>query len=120
MLEIDRRFTLAGAAIAGKDVDTADYYLYALLRSMGEDLPRARPSESRRGQALDGFAQTFIRDDFPPLRQAVGDEDWPRAEASFSQPAAACNACHQAANVTFLVVRSPFAPRSSTNAGRVR
>jgi len=120
MVEIDRRFTLAGAAIARKDADTADYYLYALLRSVRDDLQRARPPESRPNQALEGFAQTFIKDDFPPLRQAVWDEDWPRAGASFSKAAATCNACHEAANVRFLVVRSPFAARSPTNAGRAR
>jgi len=109
MVEIDRRFQLAGAAIARKDADTADYYLYALLRSIGEDLPRARPPESRSQQGLDRFVQTFIRNDFPPLRQAVWDEDWARAGVAFTAAAATCNACHEAANVGFLVVRSPFA-----------
>jgi len=109
MVEIDRRFQLAGAAIARRDADTADYYLYALLRSIGEDLPRARPPESRSQQGLDRFVQTFIRNDFPPLRQAVWDEDWPRAGAGFTAAAATCNACHEAASVGFLVVQSPFA-----------
>jgi len=83
--------------------------LYALLRSIGEDLPRAPPPESRSQQGLDRFVQTFIRNDFPPLRQAVWDEDWPRAGAGFTAAAATCNACHEAASVGFLVVQSPFA-----------
>jgi hypothetical protein len=116
MVEIDRRFRLAGEAIARRDADTADYYLYALLRSVNEDLPRARPPESRSRQGLDGFVQTFIRNDFPPLRQAVWDEDWARARAAFSAAAATCNGCHEAANVKFLVVHSPFAARSSKSA----
>jgi hypothetical protein len=113
MVEIERRFQLAGEAIARKDADTADYYLYALYRSFAEDLSRSHPPETRPRQALDTFAQTFIRTDFPELRQAVWDEDWPRARAAFERGAATCNACHEAANVKFLVVRSPFAPRGA-------
>ena len=109
MVEIERRFQLAGEAIARRDADTADYYLYALLRSVGEDLQRARTPESRPRPGLENFVQRFIRVDFPPLRQAVWDESWPRARRAFDAAAATCNACHEAANVKFLVVRSPFA-----------
>jgi hypothetical protein len=117
MVEIDRRFRLAGEAIARRDSDTADYYLFALLRSIAEDLPRSRPPESRSRRPLVSFAQTFVKTDFPNLRQAVWDEDWPRARAAFDTAAATCNACHEAANIGFLVVRSPFATHSRGGRG---
>jgi hypothetical protein len=112
MVEIDRRFQLAGQAIVQKDSDTADYYLFALYRSIAEDLQRSRLPEGRRQAGLDTYVKTFIATDFPNARQAVWDEDWPRARSALEAVATTCNGCHAAAGVGFLVVRSPFASPS--------
>jgi len=114
MVEIERRFQLAAQAIGRRDSDTADYYLFGLYRSIAEDLPRARPPEGHPQARLDTYVKTFISTDFPSARQAVWDEDWARARSALDAVATTCNACHTAANVGFLVMRSPFTspPRS--------
>ncbi len=111
MVEMDRRFRLAGGAIAAKRSDLADYELFGLLRSVRDDLRQARPPETARLERLEPFARAFIDTDFPYLRQAVWDEDWTRARDGFARMAGTCNRCHAAGNVAFLQVPTqPDAP----------
>jgi hypothetical protein len=48
--------------------------------------------------------RAFVDTDFPYLRQAVWDADWPRAHEGFARMAATCNRCHADANVAFVQV----------------
>ena len=106
MVEMDRRFKMAGAAIAAQRADLADYELFGLLRSVRDDLPQARPPETAKIERLGPFARSFIETDFPYVRQAVWDADWPRARDGFARMAATCNHCHAAGNVAFLTIDS--------------
>ena len=116
MVEMDRRFKLAGAAIAAKHGDLADYELFGLLRGVRDDLPQARPPETAKIDRLNPFARTFIDTDFPYVRQAVWDADWPRAREGFARMAATCNHCHAAGNVAFLEVDAR--PEATTLSGQ--
>jgi hypothetical protein len=107
MVEMDRRFKLAGAAIAARQGGLADYELFGLLRSVRDDLPQARPPETARSERLEPFVSAFIDSDFPFVRQAVWDENWPRAREGLARMAATCNGCHVAGNVAFLKISAP-------------
>lgn len=102
MVEIDRRFTRLGEAIAARRADRADYELFGLLRSVRDDLPQARPPEDASADRLEPFARRLVDTDFPFLRQAVWDEDWSRVREGYEKMAATCNACHAAGGIAFL------------------
>jgi hypothetical protein len=93
-------------ALAGR----AQNWVYAKyeLAELGDALNRAAALWPKyKGLPIDGMVDAFSKGPMAQVSAAIDDKDPARFAASFGQLAEGCNACHQAANVGHVVIKTP-------------
>jgi hypothetical protein len=78
------------------------------LTELGDALARAAMLWPKyKGLPIDGMVDAFAKGPMAQVSAAIGDKDPARFAATFGQLAEGCNACHQAANVGYVVIKTP-------------
>jgi len=96
-------------AIAGR----ARNWIYANyeLAELGDALARAAALWPKyKGLPIDGMVDAFAKGPMRQVSVAIADKDPAGFAAAFGQLAVGCNACHQAANVGHVVIKTPALP----------
>ena len=106
MLEIGRRFELAGRAAAAGRVELAAFEVGELGELVDDDLPRAELPKEGPTADLAGKADAFAHTVVPELLAAAKGREPGAFAAAFARTAAACNDCHQASGHGFVEVPS--------------
>ncbi len=104
MVDVARRFELAGrAAVAGR-FELAEYEADELGELFEADVPGASlPAEGPTGH-IPAMTKAFAETTAPDLKKAAAAKDRAAFAAAFGRTAAACNTCHQASAKGFIEV----------------
>jgi hypothetical protein len=108
MVEVARRFELAGRAMNANRFELAAFEIGELGELFDQDLPRAALPKEGSPAALPGMASAFVKTNVPQLANAAKAKDGKAFGDAFERAAAACNACHQGSGHGFIQV--PSAP----------
>jgi hypothetical protein len=111
MVEVGRRFELAGRGFRARRPELAGFELEELQELFAEDLPKAAPPRVNAGVDLAGLAGAFRQTNLAELQAAVRARD-PRAFAlAYGRAAETCNGCHRASGHAFIEIPTqPGAP----------
>jgi hypothetical protein len=93
-------------AIAGRSKN----WVYAKyeLAELGDALARAASVWPKyKGLPIDGMVDAFAKGPMAQVSAAIDSKDTTRFEAAYGRLAEGCNACHQAANVGHVVIKTP-------------
>jgi len=95
-------------ALAGREKNWtyAKYELHELEESF-ERVVRVRPKY--RGAAIDAMMEAITKAPMAAVSQAIANQDAVQFTSAYGQLTDGCNACHQAANVGFVVIKVPDA-----------
>ena len=92
--------------LAGRDRNWA-YATYE-LRELADSLLRVvRSWPKYKGLPLGGMVEAIAKGPMAGVAQAIADRDAAKFDAAYGQLAEGCNACHQAANVGWVVIKQP-------------
>jgi hypothetical protein len=106
MVEIARRFEIAGRAANANRFELAAFEAGELHELFETDVPRARlPKEGPTGH-IPAMASAFRETNAPELEKAAAAGDHVAFGVAFQHAAAACNACHGASAKAFIQVPS--------------
>jgi cytochrome c553 len=106
MVQVARRFELAGRAVMANRFDLAAFEAGELGELFENDVLRASlPKEGPTAQ-IPAMAKTFLESIPPELTRAATSQDPAAFAVAFEHAAATCNACHQAAAKGFIQVPS--------------
>jgi len=108
MVEVARRFELAGRAFESRRFDLAKFEVDELGEIFHDDLPHAEPPPESAGVNLAGVVDAFAKTNLPDLEAAVASHDRQRFDAAFRRAAETCNGCHKTSGHPFIEV--PDAP----------
>ena len=106
MVQVGRRFELAGRAAAANRFELAAFEAGELGELFEHDVPRASlPKEGPTAQ-IPAMAKAFLDEAPPLLAKAAASNDRAAFAAAFQHAAGMCNACHQSAAKGFIQVPS--------------
>jgi cytochrome c553 len=106
MLQVGRRFELAGRAASANRFELAAFEVGELEELFENDMPRASlPKEGPTAQ-IPALTKAFLDSVPPELAKAATSKDQAAFAAAFQSAAAMCNACHESAAKGFIQVPS--------------
>lgn len=106
MVQVGRRFEMAGRAAAANRFELAAFEAGELEELFETDVPRAKlPKEGPTAQ-IPALAKAFLTTVPPELTKAADSQDRAAFAAAFQRAAAQCNACHASAAKGFIQVPS--------------
>lgn len=104
MVQVGRRFELAGRAAVANRFELAAFEAGELGELFENDVPRANlPKEGPTAQ-IPAMAKAFLESIPPELSRAATSKDRAAFAAAFEHAAATCNACHRSAEKGFIQV----------------
>jgi mono/diheme cytochrome c family protein len=104
MVSVGRRFEVAGRAVVANRFDLASFEVGEIEEAFEDDVPSAElPKEGPTAQ-IKPMALAFLKTNVPDLKKGAASKDVATFRAAFERTAAACNACHQAAEKGFIQV----------------
>jgi hypothetical protein len=104
MVEVARRFELAGRAFEARRFDLAAFEVDELGEIFHDDLPHAEPPPESAGVNLAGVVDAFARTNLPDLETAVASHESRTFDAAFRRAAETCNGCHKTSGHPFIEV----------------
>ena len=106
MVQVARRFEVAGRAAAANRFELAAFEAGELGELFENDVPRASlPKEGPTAQ-IPALAKAFLESIPPELTRAAASKDRAAFATAFQHAAAMCNACHVSAAKGFVQVPS--------------
>jgi hypothetical protein len=106
MVQVARRFEVAGRAASANRFELAAFEADELGELFENDVPRARlPKEGPTAQ-IPAMAKAFLESIPPELTRAAATKNQAAFAAAFQHAAAMCNACHVSAAKGFIQVPS--------------
>jgi cytochrome c553 len=111
MVQVGRRFEVAGRAAAAGRFELANFEIGELEELFQNDVPRASFPKEGPTAHIRSVADAFLRSAPPELKKAAAASDPAAFAQAFQRAAAMCNACHQASAKAFIQV--PFVPGRS-------
>jgi mono/diheme cytochrome c family protein len=106
MVEVGRRFEVAGRASGGNRFELAEYEVSEIEEVFETDIPGAEmPAEGPTAHIVP-MAKAFLETNVPELKRAAAAKDRAAFADAFRRAASACNACHAASAKAFIVVPS--------------
>jgi mono/diheme cytochrome c family protein len=106
MVEVARRFEIAGRAAAAGRFELAEFEAGEIEEVFEGEVPHASlPKEGPTAQ-IPAMAKAFLTTNAPELKKAAAARDPKAFEAAFQRASAACNGCHQASEKGFIQVPS--------------
>jgi mono/diheme cytochrome c family protein len=106
MVQVGRRFEMAGRAAAANRFELAAFEAGELEELFESDVPRAKlPKEGPTAQ-IPALAKAFLTTVPPELTKAADSQDRAAFAVAFQHAAAQCNACHASAAKGFIQVPS--------------
>jgi mono/diheme cytochrome c family protein len=106
MVEVGRRFEIAGRAAAGKRFELAEFEAGELGELFEDDVPGAELPKEGPTAHIPALAKAFLETHPPELEKAARSKDAHAFADAFARTAAACNGCHQASAKGFIQVPS--------------
>jgi hypothetical protein len=123
MVEVGRRFELAGRAVSANRFELAEFEASELAELFESDVQRAALPKEGPTAHIAPMARAFLETNAPELKKAAASRDRAVFADAFRRTAAACNACHVASAKAFIQVPSEpgktvpdVAPLPSTSA----
>jgi hypothetical protein len=104
MVDVGRRFELAGRAASAGRFDLAEYEAGELEECFESDVPGAQMPKEGSTQQIPALAKSFADSVAPALRRAAAARDRDGFALAFEDASAACNACHRASARGFIEV----------------
>jgi mono/diheme cytochrome c family protein len=106
MVDVARRFEVAGRAASANRFELASFEVGELEELFESDVPGAElPKEGPTAQ-IPVMAKAFLTVNVPDLKTAAASKDIASFRAAFGRAASSCNACHQASAKGFVQVPS--------------
>jgi hypothetical protein len=106
MVQVARRFELAGRAATANRFELAEFEAGEIEETFEGEVPLAElPKEGPTAQILP-MAKAFLQTNARELHDAASKKDRAAFDAAFARAAAACNTCHEAAAKGFIHVPS--------------
>jgi hypothetical protein len=111
MVEVGRRFELAGRAAVANRFELAAFEAAEIEEAFADDLPNAQLPKEGPTAHIPGAAKAFAATNLPELRRAADRRDSSAFAEAFARAADMCNACHTASEKPFIQVpRLPGRP----------
>jgi hypothetical protein len=117
MINVQSHHAKLWLASVARNWDLADYQVDE-LKELLEDIAKRVPDY--KGTPVGKMIESITMPPIGDIESAIKARDWAKFASAFDQLTAACNACHEAANRGFIVIRRPatspfpnqsFAPR---------
>jgi hypothetical protein len=106
MVQVARRFELAGRAAQAGRFELAEFEAGEIEETFENDVPGAElPKEGPTAQ-IPALARLFLQTNARELREAAAKKDRAAFDVAFEHAAAACNGCHEASAKGFIHVPS--------------
>jgi hypothetical protein len=106
MLQVGRRFEVAGRAAAAGRFELANFEAAELEELFAEDVPRAALPKEGPTAHIRPMAEAFLKTAPADLEHAAAAADLGAFTQAFERTAVLCNACHQASAKGFIQVPS--------------
>ena len=106
MLQVGRRFEMAGKAMTANRFELAAFEVGELEELFEGDVPKAALPKEGPTAHIQPLAKEFLASVPPDLTKAANAKDEAAFAAAFARAATRCNACHQASAKGFIVVPS--------------
>jgi cytochrome c553 len=106
MVEVGRRFEVAGRAASANRFELAEFEASELAELFESDVPRAQLPKEGPTAHIAPMAKAFLETSAPELKKAAASKDRAAFADAFRHTASACNACHAAASKAFIQVPS--------------
>jgi hypothetical protein len=106
MVEVGRRFEIAGRAAAANRFELAEFEAGELGELFENDVPGAELPKEGPTAHIPALAKAFLETSPPELKKAAQSKNARAFGDAFAHAAAACNGCHQASAKGFIQVPS--------------
>jgi hypothetical protein len=106
MVQIARRFEIAGRAANANRFELAEFEAGEIGELFESDVPNADMPKEGPTAHIPAMAKAFLETSAPELRKAAALKDRTAFAVAFQHTASACNACHQASAKGFIQVPS--------------
>jgi mono/diheme cytochrome c family protein len=106
MVQVGRRFELAGRAASANRFELAEFEADELGEVFETDVPHAELPKEGPTAHIAPMARAFLETTAPDLKRAAASRDRAAFADAFRRAAAACNACHTASAKGFIQVPS--------------
>jgi hypothetical protein len=104
MVQVGRRFEIAGKAMVANRFELAEFEVGELGELFEGDVPRARLPKEGPTDQIRPMAKVFFDSAIPELQKAAASKDRATFATAFAHAAALCNACHTSAAKAFIQV----------------
>jgi hypothetical protein len=106
MVDVARRFEVAGRAAAANRFELAEFEAGEIEELFESDVPGAELPKEGPTAHIPAMAKAFLQTNPPELKRAAHAKDAKAFADAFAHTAAACNGCHQASEKGFIQVPS--------------
>jgi DNA-binding beta-propeller fold protein YncE len=111
MVEVARRFEVAGRAAVANRFDLAEFEVGEIGEVFEDDIPHAELPKEGPTAHIQAMAKAFLATSVPDLKKAAASHERKTFDAAFERTALMCNSCHQASAKAFIEVpRIPGKP----------
>jgi len=104
MVQVGRRFEIAGRAAVANRFDLAAFEAAELGELFEDDVPSAELPKEGPTSHIHGMADAFLKTNVPDLKRAASMKDPAAFRSAFERCAQACNGCHQVSAKGFIQV----------------
>jgi hypothetical protein len=106
MVEVGRRFEMAGRAAAANRFELAEFEAGELGELFESDVPGAELPKEGPTAHIPAMAKAFLETSPPELKKAAQSKNAHTFADAFARAASGCNGCHQASAKGFIQVPS--------------
>jgi len=106
MVEVGRRFEMAGRAAAANRFELAEFEAGELGELFESDVPGAELPKEGPTAHIPALAKAFLETNPPELKKAARSKNARAFADAFAHAASGCNGCHQASAKGFIQVPS--------------
>jgi mono/diheme cytochrome c family protein len=104
MVQVARRFEIAGLAATARRFELAEFEVGELQEQFEEEVPNAELPKEGPTAHIPAMAQVFLNANLPEMKKAAAAKDPVAFQDAFQRAASTCNACHQAAAKGFIQI----------------
>jgi mono/diheme cytochrome c family protein len=104
MVQVARRFEIAGRAATANRFELAEFEVGELEELFEDDVPNSELPKEGPTAHIPAVAQGFLKANLPEMKKAAATKDPVAFQDAFQRAASICNACHQASAKGFIQI----------------